>query len=200
VTHQKEEIKRRLSVLENRLGITNNPPRNETFYNEITRRIANIEDSIKNPPPEFTEKTLDEIIKKLEGFESQIGLTGNINPDAPIPKSIQESSFETNFITIEGIGNGIKRDNKNLRIKIPGATWISGGIYKDNSLIIGGQSHKADEDKDASTIIFILRKRRLSRLRLRAKLNRGLYQVKLRYGGPGFSAYYNGIDDEFEII
>ena len=46
----------------------------------------------------------------------------------------------------------------------------------------------------------ILKKRRWTRLGFKTSVAPGKYTLKLRYGGKSFSSYYNGIDDEFEIL
>ncbi len=200
MTHRIEEIKRRLSVLEKRLEITPNNIRGEPAYDEITRRLAKIKSVIHTVEVDDDLSTIqfNTVFENLERYELQLNITGNKNPDAPPTRPVRKP-YKSNFKKLEGIGNAIITGDR-LTITIPGAEWISGAIYRNNLPYIAGQSHKNDEDNNAETITFLLKKRKITRLGFRVAVITGKYQLKLRYGGKSFSSYYNGYNDEFEIL
>jgi hypothetical protein len=103
--------------------------------------------------------------------------------------------YQTNFIKTK-YGNGIKSGDE-LLIKIRGAEVVTGKISHKGKLLMIDQSHAKDEDNDASTINFKLRKR--SRLWRTVGLDRGTYELHLWFydKDSGERGLYR---DKFKII
>lgn len=203
MTHQIEEIRRRLSVLETRLDITTSYPRVfNSLYEELDSRIKGIETALElktTQPiePEVTQEYIKSLFDLLVKFETKVGITGNKNPDAPEPREIRPLKYEVNFT--KGInGNSIRTGSK-LLIKIRGAKSVSCGLYKEGSLILANQSHNNDDDKNTETTNLLLKKRRLTRLGFQSNLDPGTYVLKTWFWvqETGEQGTYT---DEFEII
>lgn len=177
--HRIDEIKRRLSVLENRLTIKNEIIRGESLFDELNRRLHTIEEAIKSykkPVDNLKKVDIDHALSLLTKFEEKLGITSNLNPDAPQPKESRPLKYEVNFL--KSIHGNAIRTGSRMLIKIRGAKSVSCGIYKDGALIMVNQSHKNDEDKNESTTSFLLKKRRVTSLGLRRNLTPGTYELK----------------------
>lgn len=196
MTHQVDKIRRRLSVLENRLNISNTITRTELFAKEITRRLDTILFSLEELPineEKLSQKDYDKILKTLYEYEAKLGITSNKNPDAPPPKEKRELKYEVNFHKSE-FGNAIRTGTKML-IKVRGAKSVSAGIYKNGNLILANQSHAKDEDKNTETVSFLLKRRRLG-IKVNLKLGTYLLHIWFWNKKTGEQGTYK---DEFEI-
>lgn len=199
MVHRIDEIKRRLSVLEKRLDLTNSTSREEPLTSEITRRLDVIKNTINEKPTDgtlLTELDVTKILQTLEEYESLLQITGNINPDAPPRKEQRELKYEVNFHKSE-FGNAIRTGQKML-IRVAGAESVSAGIYKNGNLILAKQSSKRDEDKNTETVSFLLKRRRRTRLGIKINLDLGTYLLHTWFWNEktGKQGTYK---DEFEI-
>jgi len=103
--------------------------------------------------------------------------------------------YQTNFIKTQH-GNGIKSGDE-LLVKIRGAEVVTGKVSYKGKLLMIDQSHAKDEDNDASTINFKLRKR--SRLWKTVGLDRGTYELHIWFydEDSGERGLYR---DKFQIV
>lgn len=199
MTHRVDEIKRRLSVLENRLEIKNTINRTEELEVELNRRLLSIKNKINEMPIEdkgLTELEINQMLQELSDYESLIGITGNKNPDAPLTREEKEAKYQVNFIK-SSFGNAI-HTGKELIVRIKGAESVSGYIADSNgNKIQVDQSHEKDEDNDAETINFKLKRK--SRHFVTRNLRVGTYLLYVWFWDKDTNqqGYYK---EEFQII
>jgi len=133
---------------------------------------------------------LDLRVDKLESLSNKVITKDKI-------KSIVSNGekYQTNFIKTKH-GNGIKSGDE-LLVKIRGAEVVTGKISHKGKLLMIDQSHAKDEDNDASTINFKLRKR--SRLWRTVGLQPGTYELHLWFydKDSGERGLYR---DKFQIV
>lgn len=116
---------------------------------------------------------LDLRIDKLESPSNKVVTKEKINSIVS-----NGDKYQTNFIKTKH-GNGIK-SGEELLVKIRGAEVVTGKISHKGKLLLIDQSHAKDEDNDASTINFKLRKRSRFFGRLRTVgFQPGVYELHL---------------------
>lgn len=198
MTHRIDEIKRRLSVLEKKLEIVNTKKRTEGIEEELNRRLLVIKNTIDEIPIEdkgLTETELNKMLQDLSDYESIIGITGNINPDSPPTRAEKEAKYQVNFIRSE-FGNAI-HTGEELIVRIKGAESVSGYISLNSNKIQLDQSHENDEDKDAETINFLLKRKSVHFLTRNLRVGTYLLHVWFWDKDTNQQGYYK---EEFEII
>lgn len=198
LTHRVDEIKRRLSVLEKRLGIKNVIDREEVIEVELNRRLTAIKNEINKIPIDekgLTESEMNQMLQELSDYESIIGITGNKNPDSPPTRAEKEAKYQVNFIRSE-FGNAI-HTGEELIVRIKGADSVSGYISLNGSKIQLDQSHENDEDKDAETINFLLKRKSIHLITRNLRVGTYLLHVWFWDKDTKQQGYYK---EEFEII
>ncbi len=133
---------------------------------------------------------LDVRVDKLESPTNKVLTKGKITSIVS-----NGDKYQTNFIKTQH-GNSIKSGDE-LLIKIRGAEVVTGKISHKGKLLMIDQSHAKDEDNDASTINFKLRKR--SRLWRTVGLPPGTYELHLWFYDRD-SGERGGYRDKFQII
>jgi len=198
LTHRLDEIRRRLSVLEKRLEIVNQKKRTEGIEEELNRRLNAIKNKINVIPVDekgLTETEMSQMLQELSDYESIIGITGNKNPDAPPTRAEKEAKYQVNFIRSE-FGNAI-HTGEELIVRIKGAESVSGYISMNGSKVQIDQSHENDEDKDAETINFLLKRKSVHFLTRNLRVGTYYLHVWFWDKDTNQQGYYK---EEFEII
>jgi len=198
LTHRIDEIKRRLSVLEKRLDIVNPKNRTEGIEAELKRRLDTIKNKINVIPIDekgLTESEMSQMLQELTDYESIIGITGNKNPDSPPTKAEKEAKYQVNFIR-SAFGNAI-HTGEELIIRIKGAESVSGYISMNGKKIQVDQSHEKDEDNDAETINFLLKRKSVNLITRNLRVGTYLLHVWFWDKDTNQEGYYK---EEFEII
>jgi len=89
---------------------------------------------------------------------------------------VKKDKYTTNFVE-RSSGNSIKQ-NSELIVRVNGAEAVTGEIRQNGSPIIIDQSSSRDEDNNAETVNFVLKRRRWRGLR-KDTLPPGDYELRI---------------------